>query len=383
MRLGVIGCGQFMSRQHIQTIHRSPGLELHHLADLDRTALDRVAARYAPARTSTDWRAVIQDPQVELVVAGVVPTLHPEIVRASVAAGKPLYVEKPVTATLVEGRELQRLADRHACAVAVGFNRRFAPATALIRQAFASATGPVSIFYRISDDDRVRPPAQNWKKADRLLVEVVHIYDLLHHLVGAEPVQVHAVEARFNDALITMSFADGSRGTILSSSYGSMAQCKERLEAVLDHAAVELDDFVEVRTHGLEDLPERTCFAGRPYDDCDNGHVQAFAERGVEACLALRQRYAAAMERSGVLADSGDAAAWQRFATMSGDPPWPQINYCQDKGWGAALVSFCDAVGRGALPVNAGLADINRATACAEAGRASIVTGKPVRLSPG
>ena len=66
--------------------------------------------------------------------------------------------------------------------VAVGFNRRFAPATELLLKAFQAAGPPVSVFYRISDDDRIRPPEQQWKKEDRLLIEVVHIFDLLTYL---------------------------------------------------------------------------------------------------------------------------------------------------------------------------------------------------------
>ena len=63
------------------------------------------------------------------------------------------------------------------------------------------------------------------------------------------------------------------------------------MEAILDRGAVEMDDFVEVRTFGLPDMPAVARFAGRPYDDCDNSHVEDFARRGREALLDLRRRY--------------------------------------------------------------------------------------------
>ena len=81
IRVGVIGCGQFMSRQHIQTIARSPHLLLQHLADLDGDKLARVAERYPPVRRSTRWQDVVADPEVEVVVIGVVPRFHAEIAR--------------------------------------------------------------------------------------------------------------------------------------------------------------------------------------------------------------------------------------------------------------------------------------------------------------
>jgi len=380
MRMGVIGCGQFMSRQHIQTIARSERLSLHHLADRDPAALARMTERYAPTRTSTIWEAVVADAEVDVVVAGIVPKYHAAIVRACLEAGKPVYIEKPVTDTLEEGLALAAASRGAGVPVAVGFNRRFAPATEVMSQAFGAADGPVSVYYRISDDARVRPPSQDWKLADRLLIEVVHIFDLLHHLIGAEPVELHAVESRPNDGFVTLSYGDGSHACIFSSSYGSMAQCKEHLEAELDNVSVEMDDFVEVRVCGGSSLPTRSCFAGRPYDGCDSAHVRAFADRGAPAYLDLRQRYAAALENSGVLADSGSAEAWDRFAELSGAPPWPQINYCPDKGWGVALESFCAAVAAGDRPTNADLTDINRATACALAGRESIRIGGPVAI---
>jgi hypothetical protein len=182
--------------------------------------------------------------------------------------------------------------------------------------------------------------------------------------------------------LVLIDYANGSRAAILSSSYGSLAQPKEHLEAILDRGAVEMDDFVEVRAHGIAGLPPVSRFAGQPYDGCDNRHVDDFARRGLTALLEMRQRYEAAMRESGVLADSSDPAAWERARVRLGDPPLPQINYASDKGWAAALESFCLAAAQGQRSANATAADGNRATACAVAARQSIQSGKAVTLNP-
>jgi predicted dehydrogenase len=372
-----------MSRQHIPTIARSPSLTLAHLVDIDPARLRRMVDRYAPARSSTRWEDLVADPQVEVVVVGVVPGLHPQIARAALECGKPVYVEKPLASTAEECLAVARQAQSRGLSVAVGFNRRFAPATELLRQALGAAPRPVSLFYRISDDDRVRPPEQSWKKTeDRLLMEVVHIFDLLAFLLAAEPVRVSATEARFNDALVTLEFSDGSRATIFSSSYGSLAQPKEHFEALLDHGAVEMDDFVELRSFGVEGIPPLARFAGRAYDDCDNRHVEDFARRGLAALIELRGRYQRIFQECGVLDDSADAEAWRRVGELLGNPPLPQINYASDKGWGRALEHFCLAAARGAVPQNATAIDGNRATACALAARRSIDTAGPVELDP-
>ena len=380
IRVGVIGSGQFMSRQHIQTIHRSDRLTLWHLAAKGKEEVRRVADRYEPVRASTRWQDVVCDPEVDVVVVGVVPDLHPEIAAAAIEHGKPVYVEKPLAKTAEECRTLERLAAQRRVPLAVGFNRRFAPATEFLYRAFRQAGSPVSVQYRITDDDRIRPPEQSWKKECRLMIEAVHIFDLLAYLLDAEPVSVYATEARFNDASVLIEFSDGSKATFLCSSHGSLAQPKERLDAVLDRGAVEMIDFVECRTYGLDGFPDIQYFAGRTYDDCDNSHVVDFVERGADALLEMRARYYRAVRDAGVLDNSADPEAWDRFRQLLGDPPLPQINYAPDKGWGAALEEFCIAAVEGKPIRNAGPKDGLRATACAAAARQSIKTRRVVRI---
>ena len=240
-----------------------------------------------------------------------------------------------------------------------------------------------SLCYRIADDDRIRPPEQNWKTSDRLLTETVHIFDLLSFLLKAEPIEIYARETRPNDAIVTIDFANGSRATVFSSSHASLAQPKEHAEAALgDGRFFEMDDYVELRIYGLPDFDPVNTFAGRPYDRCDNRHVDAFTNRGLAALTEQRRFYETAMRESGVLADSSDVTAWAEARQRLGNPPPPQINYAPDKGWGLALEHFCNTVATGQTPQNATGCDGNRATASALAARQSINSGRPVRLDP-
>jgi len=383
IRIGAIGCGQFMSQQHIQTVARSEHLVLQHLADIDTEKLTKVANHYQPVRQSTRWEDVVNDPEVDIIVAGVLPQLHPQIARAAIVQNKPVYIEKPLAPSVEECLEVDRLSRERGVPLAVGFNRRFAPATQVMSRAFATTDQPVSVYYRIADDDRIRPPEQNWKTSDRLLTETVHIFDLLSFLLKAEPIEIYARETRPNDAIVTIDFANGSRATVFSSSHASLAQPKEHAEAALgDGCFFEMDDYVELRTYGLPDFDPVNTFAGRPYDRCDNRHVDAFAQRGLAALDEQRRFYETAMRESGVLADSSSTTAWAEARLRLGNPPPPQINYAPDKGWGLALEHFCNAAATAQTPQNATGSDGNRATACAFAARQSINTRQPVRLDP-
>lgn len=383
IRIGAIGCGQFMSQQHIQTVARSKQLVLQHLADIDPEKLETVASYYQPAQQSTSWEKVINDPEVDIVVAAVLPELHPEIARAAIKQGKPVYIEKPLAPNVAECLEVDRLSRQHGVPLAVGFNRRFAPATQAMAHAIAKTSQPVSAYYRIADDERIRPPDQRWKTGDRLLTETVHIFDLLSFLFHAEPVEIYARETRPNDAIVTIDFDTGSRATVFSSAHASLAQPKEHAEAALGEGRFfEMDDYVELRSYGLPDCEPVITFAGRPYDRCDNRHVDAFAKRGLAALTEQRRFYETAMRESGVLTDSADSAAQANAQQRLGNPPPPQINYAPDKGWGTALEHFCTSAATGQKPQNATARDGNRATACAVAARQSINSGQPVRLDP-
>jgi predicted dehydrogenase len=382
IRVGIIGGGQFMSRQHIQTVGRSQMLTLQHLSTREPDRLEELAGEYNPARRSTRWENVVEDPDVQVVIVGVLPQLHPRIAIAALECGKPVYVEKPLAPTPQECLSVQRLAWGKKIPLAVGFNRRFAPATELLLRAFRACGGPVSVYYRISDDDRIRPPEQAWKLGCRLLIEAVHIFDLLTFLIGAEPTGIYAREARYNDATVSIDFADGSQATLLSSSWGTMAQPKEHMEAILNRGAVEMDDFVEVRSYGVPGIPQVARFAGRPYDGCDNSHVEDFARRGREALLDLRLRYNRILQDAGVLEQSADPARWANVARIMGELPLPQINYASDKGWGTALEHFCQAAVEGRRPRNATAVDGNRATVCAVSARRSMESRQYVPLNP-
>ena len=79
-------------------------------ADLDPASADAFAAEHGLRALAVD--DLIADPEVELVLNLTPPTAHAAIVRASLAAGKHVYTEKPLAATAAEARELVAEAER-------------------------------------------------------------------------------------------------------------------------------------------------------------------------------------------------------------------------------------------------------------------------------
>jgi predicted dehydrogenase len=132
--VGVIGMG-WMGQAHSRSMRRIP---MHFP---DRTfdpelviCSDAVTARAEAARDSfgfaeqtADWHAVVEHPDVDLVVVTAPNALHLSIIEATAAAGKDVLCEKPVGGTPAETARAEALARKAGVVTGVGYNYRFAP----------------------------------------------------------------------------------------------------------------------------------------------------------------------------------------------------------------------------------------------------------------
>ena len=365
--LGFIGCGELMCTQHIQNAHKSPLLAVHTLCDIDEERLRLVAGRYPPRRVTTDYRALLADPEVELVVIAMDPALHVRFALEALEAGKHVYVEKPLGESPAEARRVARRARRAGRFVAVGFNRRFAPAYRELRPLLAGRERSALLYYRIADHERGRRAGTR-----RLHVEVCHVFDVLCWLLGSEPVEVFCAGGGFpNDEVVVLRFQDGSVAAVLSSGRAEIDLPKEHLEAIWDFRAVVVEDFVEARFFHLPGRAPLERYRGVKYDGELGDHDERLGAEGLEALYEIRRRSSRAWE----LHDAG------------GEPDPADlglhINYIVDKGWRAALEEAGRAAVEGRPPANATALDAARANAVAGAAARSARTGRAVRLRPG
>ncbi|WP_229051966.1 Gfo/Idh/MocA family protein [Aeromicrobium sp. Leaf350] len=107
------------------------------LVGRDATEVDRAARRLGWAESSTDWRSVLERPDVDVVDVCVPGHLHAEIAVAALEAGKHVIVEKPLANTIVEAEKMvdaARIARGRGVRSMVGFNYRRVPALALARR---------------------------------------------------------------------------------------------------------------------------------------------------------------------------------------------------------------------------------------------------------
>jgi len=112
INIGVIGCG-YWGPNLLRNFAENEGAQLRWICDLDEQRLASMARRYPMARTTTDFRVVVNDGSVDAVAVATPVATHFAIARELLSAGKHVLLEKPLTATVSEAEELNELAEQH------------------------------------------------------------------------------------------------------------------------------------------------------------------------------------------------------------------------------------------------------------------------------
>ena len=197
--IGVVGLG-WMGRVHTASYRRL----VEHFPELGVEprlviASDLAASRRAHAEllgfeaTTADWRAVVEHPEVEAVSVTTPNAMHREVALAAIAAGKHVWVEKPVGRGLDDTLAVAEAAERAGVVSGVGFCYRFAPAVQHAKRLIdAGEIGDVNHYRGTFLADYANRPdaAASWRffRADAgsgaLGDLMAHIVDMTHHLVG-------------------------------------------------------------------------------------------------------------------------------------------------------------------------------------------------------
>lgn len=205
--IGMGWMGQVHARSYARVPHHYPDLPVPHLiAVADVVPANRDAARrYGPQDRYDDWRDVLADPRIDAVSVTVPNFLHAEIGTAVAAAGKHLWIEKPVGMSAADARSVADSVAAAGVQGATGFNYRNAPAVRRARDLIASGgIGTVTHAHiRFFSDYAAHPlGALSWRferarGGDGVLGDLMsHGVDLMRFVIG-EPARVLADTAVF------------------------------------------------------------------------------------------------------------------------------------------------------------------------------------------
>lgn len=139
--IGVIGMG-WMGQTHSRSYKVIPDRFYDHdihprlviCADNMQTRADHAQTRFGFEHTTTDWRAVINHPDVQVVDIAGPNSVHLEIIQAAAQAGKHILCEKPVGRFPAETIEAYQAVKDTGLLTFVGYNYRWAPVVQYARQ---------------------------------------------------------------------------------------------------------------------------------------------------------------------------------------------------------------------------------------------------------
>lgn len=110
-KIGVIGCGN-ISGIYLQTLTKFDGFEVAAVSDLDLERAKAKANEYNIAKACS-VEELLSDPEIEFVINLTIPKAHADVCLAALEAGKHVYVEKPLSIHLEDGKKLLETAEKN------------------------------------------------------------------------------------------------------------------------------------------------------------------------------------------------------------------------------------------------------------------------------
>ncbi|MFH0910631.1 MAG: bi-domain-containing oxidoreductase [Planctomycetota bacterium] len=259
-----IGAGNHACRALIPAFRRASAV-LKTVASRGGVSSTHAARRFGFESATSEVESVFHDPAIRAVVIATRHDSHADLAERALLAGKHVFVEKPLAVdarglSLVEAA-VERLGRETAAPILmVGFNRRFAPHVVRMKSLLDGVGEPKALVATVNAG--ALPPG-HWTNdpevgGGRIVGEACHFIDLLRFLVGwpvlqiqTSPIMNRASSSHSREsATLTMTFADGSIGTVHYLANGHKSFPKERIEAFAAGRALVLDNFRSLRGYG-------------------------------------------------------------------------------------------------------------------------------------
>ena len=133
VRMAVIGLGWF-GEKHCEALAAVPHIELAAVCTRTESRLAEVAARFGVEQSCTDYRELLASPDIDAVSIVTMWDQHTDPAIAALAAGKHVFLEKPMASTVEDCQAIVQAADASDASLMVGHICRFNPRYAGAKQ---------------------------------------------------------------------------------------------------------------------------------------------------------------------------------------------------------------------------------------------------------
>ncbi|MAU78252.1 MAG: inositol 2-dehydrogenase [SAR116 cluster bacterium] len=226
LKVGLLGAGR-IGQVHAAVVAAHDGSKLAAISDVYAPAAEELAAKYHAQVRSSD--EIIADEAINAVLIATSTDTHSDLIEAATQAGKAVMCEKPVDLSLERARACLEAVSATGRPVMIGFNRRFDPSFAAIRDSLAAGQIGKAELLSVTSFDPAPPPVEYIKVSGGMFRDMmIHDFDMTNFIMGETPVSISASGAclvnpeigRAGDidtAVVTLSYADGKLAVIKNS----------------------------------------------------------------------------------------------------------------------------------------------------------------------
>jgi predicted dehydrogenase/threonine dehydrogenase-like Zn-dependent dehydrogenase len=298
--VGIIGAGNFTQMRMLPNLKKS-GAELKWIASNSGTSAAIAARRFDIRKITSEYRQMLEDPEVNAIFITTRHSSHAKIAIDALAAGKNVFVEKPLCVNRTELESIKKTlqnciqSEVNPC-IMVGFNRRFSSLSIEVAREIAQRSGPVSISINCNAG---HIPGNHWTQGEegggRIIGEAIHFVDLIQFFANSKIVESIGISSRSEDgkvnqsdnASISLRMEDGSIGQINYFSAGANTYPKESIQIFVDGKVFTIDNFLTAKAYGSTRWKKKKLYRQ------DKGHkaaIDAFLDvilKGGEAPIAF------------------------------------------------------------------------------------------------
>ncbi len=274
--IGIIGAGNFTKMTMLPALKGS-GAGYKYIASAGGVSGTALAKKYGFSHSTTDYRQILQDPDVDLVLITTRHDKHAPMVAESLAAGKNVFVEKPLALNKEQLQQIILAFNQSNNTLTVGFNRRFSPHSIKIKSLVGHT--PMNVIATMNAGNI---PPNVWVHdmqvgGGRIIGEACHFIDLITYFTGSKVkgVCMNAMgvnpDENTDNASILLKYENGSTGVINYFSNGSKAYSKERVEVYSQDRTAIIDNFRQTTGFGFKGFSKLKT-------SLDKGHKTQFTE---------------------------------------------------------------------------------------------------------
>ena len=193
--VAVIGTG-WCGGIRAETLAKHPLVKSLHLAESRRERLDELNAKLKPAGATADYKQLLGNREIEAVYISATPeSTHYPMAKDALAAGKHVFLEKPIAMTLAEADELIATAKNKNLKFTIGYSQRFNPKYAYVRKCIRDGTigKPVTALVSRHITRMLGTKISGRSKLSPAAMEATHDLDFVFWcLEPAKPVRVYS-----------------------------------------------------------------------------------------------------------------------------------------------------------------------------------------------